>query len=646
MARKDTEGKAPFDKGPENEHERLERMLARMDRHLDEIETGEILHGFSSEELEQKGYLGKERITPARSEYARQQRTGGLVFEKGVEYEIMETYAAPGDIPIEEIEYLGCVQTGQRVATMPLQKKDEHRGESALSSLFPASYLDTCNCTISREEGTIVFTAAIQGRAVVLDGYLYLISADRDGYVEVTLAQDRMQAWLSVFPAKGNASPLDSHAVTAALTQKNVAKGIDTDAVNATVHDAQQTGKARKEVVIARGEPPRDGTDASYQINFTKEPAGEHIKILPDGRIDYRGQADIPIVRDGDLLATVAPPQQGKDGFDVTGAVLPAYVGEKDVLHCGENVRVEEKDDYRYFYATCTGQAVLNSGVINVYQQYTVEGNVDYASGNIDFTGNVLVKGSVLRGFEVKASGDVTVLKNIDGGHVNAGRDLIVAGGIVATLDTQVTCDRNCEVNYLQNARIEAQGDVYVKNAAIQSEIYCTGTIYCTEHKGALVGGTFHALRGIEARHIGSSQGAKTRCIVGNDYLIRKKIKELEDIITFMRKSVKKLDDILVPVIKALKKGVPLGDDKKRKIRQVQAKRQRMLTHIKTLKWKISELEKIEPKHLRCEIRVRDTVYPDVVLKIRDRTKRITSEHTKEKFYYNPKTDGLQNASL
>lgn len=222
----------------------------------------------------------------------------------------------------------------------------------------------------------------------------------------------------------------------------------------------------------------------------------------------------------------------------------------------------------------------------------------------------------------------------------------VAQGRRVATQDTEITCERNCEVNYLQNAQLEAQGDVYIKNAAIQSEVYCTGHIYATEHKGALMGGTFHALRGIEAKSIGSPQGAKTRCVVGNDYLLQKKAKELNDIIEFNRKNIKKIDDILIPLIKALKKGASLSEDKKKKVRAVQMKRQQMRARIKMLKWKVGELKKREPAHLQCMIKVRDIIYPDVTLRIRDRTRQVKSEYKKAQYYYDKKSDSIQHASL
>lgn len=50
--------------------------------------------------------------------------------------------------------------------------------------------------------------------------------------------------------------------------------------------------------------------------------------------------------------------------------------------------------------------------------------NVDNSTGDIDYEGDVVVKGNVLAGFTVKATGDITVSGIVEGATVIAGEIL------------------------------------------------------------------------------------------------------------------------------------------------------------------------------------------------------------------------------
>ena len=56
---------------------------------------------------------------------------------------------------------------------------------------------------------------------------------------------------------------------------------------------------------------------------------------------------------------------------------------------------------------------------LNVFPVYEVNGDVDYNIGNIDFVGTVVIRGNILTGFRVKASGDIRVTGGIEGAEVS-----------------------------------------------------------------------------------------------------------------------------------------------------------------------------------------------------------------------------------
>ena len=73
---------------------------------------------------------------------------------------------------------------------------------------------------------------------------------------------------------------------------------------------------------------------------------------------------------------------------------------------------------------------MLNGTIIEVVNTYVVNGDVDYSTGNIQFNGNVVINGTVPDGFEVKAEGDIVVMKIAESARLEAGRDIIIKGGV------------------------------------------------------------------------------------------------------------------------------------------------------------------------------------------------------------------------
>ena len=161
------------------------------------------------------------------------------------------------------------------------------------------------------------------------------------------------------------------------------------------------------EIVIAKGMEPQHGTDAWIEYFFNTE-----INAKPayneDGTVDFHQLSNIiSHIEKGDLLARLHPEDRGKSGKDVTGKeTLPRTVKGKR-LQVGKNIRLSE--DGMEAFSEVTGHARVYNEQIFVSDVYEVPADVDNSTGNIDYKGNVYIKGSVREGFTVFAEGDVVV---------------------------------------------------------------------------------------------------------------------------------------------------------------------------------------------------------------------------------------------
>jgi uncharacterized protein (DUF342 family) len=614
-------------------------LLEKLESELADIEIDEMAKGLTAEELEEKGYIGNKNIEIKRSPKTPIHDEKNYTFAGGIEYYTSELFKSVKEIPFESIEYLKDVTPQLIIA----EKKYVHRGGQ--SGLFQPqhchseSYLKTSNVGVSLINGNLTYSALIKGKVVLANGLIYVLPGDIDSKFKLWIAPDKMSVEVELCPSKGGGKKLAIDEIKSGLRAERVAYGIKDDAITKNIAKAETTGIAQKGVIIAEGLAPIDGGDSEIKLLFNPEPVFEDFKILPDGRVDYRKQMTVEIVKQGALLATVSDAKKGIEGKDVFGNSVKAKEGDSKVLYAGTNV--EKSKDGLQFLAGRDGQPVLNKNILNVFPLFNIPGDVNFNSGNVQFDGNVTIQGSVLPGFEVKASGDIFVMNSVDSGNLDAGRDIKVFGGIFGGAETLVKCGRNLVVSHLQNALVEAQGDVIVRDSAVHCKIFSTGSVVLREGKGTLVGGTVHALRSVDAKVIGSPMGTKTEITVGHDFFAKKMRDEFLKVRDFCKVNIEKIEKYLKPLVVLIKDGNKLPKDQMFKVTEILKKHNDLKSQYYIIEAKIKEIEKASQTVKNPVIKVNQVIYPDVKITINDHTALIAEKESRVSFSVNAEKNAL-----
>jgi uncharacterized protein (DUF342 family) len=612
------EGQSPEEIRPPS-NEEVEKLLKQIDDQLSTIETEEILKSYTPEELEERGLIGDKATgigDPLELEAAR----CGYEFASGVDWCAKEGCKI-FDISIDDIKQHAEIEPGKLIAVANSCGAEKQTSGNK-EPYFDDSYRASSNVSIeTRPEGT-AFSSTVKGRVILLDKKVYVIASDRDASVSVRISTDHMSAFMDFYPPQGNGKKVTVDKVVSDLKKEGIISGLKRDNVANAVETLKTTGSPLINVPVAEGRKPRDGADARTDILFPKETTYEDFKVLPDGRIDYRKKANIQTVHKGDVLARIGEPQKGEDGLDVFGTILPCKTGSAETLCAGEGVGAS--DDGKMFSAERDGMPTLNGNILNVFQQYVVKEDIGYNTGNIEFDGNVLVEGCVRPGFEIKATGDIVVLRDVEAAIIIAGRDVKVCGGLIGGATGIVNCGRDLFVHHLQNANAEVQGDVHIACSSINSIISCNGRLFAKTDKGAIVGGTVNALGGVEAKILGSKSGAKTRIVIGSDFLVQKTIEELDKVLFFYQMSLTKFENTLKPLINSLHQGLRLNKDQRQRFIPIIAKRRKLKKQLAAVKQKHVALENKIHVNGCPTVRVHDVLYPDVVITIKNRTKCFT----------------------
>ncbi len=603
----------PPDKGNGDigrELEQLDNLLRRGLDEISDIEIDEITKGMSDEEMESYATSGIER-----SEYSQTKKIAGIVFEEQIQFIVENDLADTDDIPVESIASLRTVPPETKIAEYNIDETSPEETDDILH-LYDQEYQNRSGVTVRTDGSRFLFYASRPGKVVLFKKRLFLMAADKDASCKVRISEDAMEVLIDCTPAIGDGCKLKFSTVFDLLEKHNVIRGIDKVAIEEAVEAVTTKGLTVRDTVAARGKPPINGKKSEIAIHFPTEIPDVGFTILPDGRIDYKKQAPIKMVSSGDLLASVSEPEPGTDGYTTKGKILPAEQGAADDILEGDNVRRGETGDQ--FYAECSGIVSFHDKILSVYPHYQVEGDVDMHSGNISFNGSVTILGSVKSGFEVKANGDIFIAGSTEAATIDAGRDIRINGAAVGGNNTILRSGRNFFAGHVQNAQIEAQGDITIVRSVMHSFIYSTGKIQLHDKNGSIVGGVVNGMRGIEAMSIGSPIGTHTEIVVGSDYLVKRRKSELQEVIRFHEANLAKIDTVLRPLMSIVKKGIPLGTDKKRRLGSIIDKRFTIIKQLRVVKRHHAELSDVDPSSINTKVTIRNTLFQDVTIKIGD----------------------------
>lgn len=274
-------------------------------------------------------------------------------------------------------------------------------------------------------------------------------------------------------------------------------------------------------VVVARGTEAVAGEDGRIEEEVDATPRVG--TIAEDGSIDFKAINLVAQVRTGQRLAVVHPPTAGTPGQTLTGRSLPAADGVPATLEAGEGVAEEEAGQMRLFTAEIDGRARRENGVLQVRPELEV-GDVCYETGNIDFDGDVIIKGTVQGGFEVRATGDVQAGILDNGARVQAGRDVVVRYGILGER-THVQASNRVTAQFIQEARVAAEevevgGYLYAARvSAARIRVHGRGD------RGGVVGGTLVVRDRGDLASAGCTMGTTTKILGGVDPVLSGKLK-------------------------------------------------------------------------------------------------------------------------
>ena len=331
-----------------------------------------------------------------------------------------------------------------------------------------------------------------------------------DSQISIKVSKDKIHAWMIVFPPFGGGSEITDDKIQKSLDANKVIYGINKPLISAV------TGKKQylRIFEIARGEEVIDGKDG-YVIDM--HPRSNETKIVENekGVVNFKELNNIRSVHKGDLICEVHYPIPGTDGKSVDGRIIAARKGTQPKIPKGKNT-VFADEEKTLLVSDKDGELLFKEGGFNVNELLTISGDVDVASGNIHFSGDVLVKGDVREGFSVTAEGNITIEGTCEGAELKAEGDIAIAHGMTGGGKGTIHAGGNIKCLFLENCKAFAEGDIEV-DQVVFSQLSSGGNITVSGKKGSVTGGKLIAGKAITADIIGApnNPALKTDIVLG-----------------------------------------------------------------------------------------------------------------------------------
>ncbi|HOA71892.1 MAG TPA: FapA family protein [Phycisphaerae bacterium] len=385
------------------------------------------------------------------------------------------------------------------------------------------------------------------------------------------------------------------------------------DDVMARIVEAEKAARAEalpaEPMLLAEGRDPVPGTGATFE--FLPELVSQPTSDSTDERADYY-RSQILTVEAGQAFGTLTPEVPAVPGVDVYGKPVQPPVPVRSV-HLGKNVQLG--DDGRRVIACVRGKVHLTRYQVSVLPVVEVDEDVDFSTGNVDATCDVLINGTVRDTFRVKSGGSITVRGAIEAAEVEAATDLQVNGGIASRGQGRIVVGGEVFTKFCNEADIRAKGDITINREALNSRLRTDRRLLIP--RGKLIGGRAYARCGAEIFELGNEANVKTIIAVGIDPLALVQAAEAAESIRKKMEAITKIRQTVQPLMAQLKRLSPAQRERATELLyQADAMEQEVREQEKQI---AAALEPVTPDGREVTLVVQKIAYPGVSIILGDR---------------------------
>ena len=421
--------------------------------------------------------------------------------------------------------------------------------------------------------------------------------------VEISVDPNYSTAFMEVTAPQNGGADVTERQIRDTLVEKNIYFGIFED----SVVDVVEKKRYGENICIARWEAPVDGEDGTVKYHFDKDSVIAPVED-EDGTVDYKNLGLVKNIFTGTTIATVTLPTDGTPGKDISGKSVKQHIGVPARVNIGHGTALTE--DGTELIAAVDGNLCFVNGAFCVNEELVIRGDVDVSSGNIDFIGNVIIKGNVMEGYTVTSKKNITINGTVTSATVKADGDIFIKLG---SINSTIECKGNVKLGYCENSNVNCDGSVEAATF-VGGEVYA-GKEILASGKGIMMGGKYTELENIEAAVFGSEGYAKTIITVGNNAVLSEEKDELVKKNAVLDDKFDQLGKILATLTEMAKVAKLPPEREQMKVEAMKSRFQ-IQGELKRNQLRIAEIERALELKQNLSISCRKEFYPGVLIRI------------------------------
>ena len=184
-------------------------------------------------------------------------------------------------------------------------------------------------------------------------------------------------------------------------------------------------------VLIAAGDEPIPSRDAELQLFFAEKV--ESVLQEYDGTVDFKNHLQIPQAQAGEVIARKIAAGKGSNGCNVYNQPVVPEPPLDIPIREGRHVKIKSNGE---IIALKSGRPKLSGERAKCFEittEFTIYGDVGIESGNIIFSGDVIVYGNVLEGMIIESTGNVYIFGNVYSCTITATGSIYISGNVTAS---------------------------------------------------------------------------------------------------------------------------------------------------------------------------------------------------------------------
>jgi len=448
--------------------------------------------------------------------------------------------------------------------------------------------------------------------------------------LSITVDDNKMAAYLTLEP-QTNKPSITVEEVEARIKEEGVRFGIDGEKIKNAVVNFTLIKKPMKNVCFAKGISPGLGNSDSVYFDYLDSNTIEEGVYDTEQAFFDEKDFDLPEnVEEGERILTITRKDDPFAGRNVYDEPLPPRKGEAINIKPLNGILVGSEG--LIYQSKIKGQVVFTHEGVSVLPVKEIRSNIDKKVGDIDYEGNVMVRGSIMDNAKVSAKGNIIVYGTVCEAVVKANGNVKINDNILGKKRATIIAGGDVVAKNATNAYIDAKRSINIGEQIKGCEIIAGKAVYI--RKNLASNNRIYAHRYLWARYIGSDISKNIDVTLGLNGDVARAVLERRRKLNQAKAKLIQTNDVLKQYIQsygALNK-VPdkFKDDVKNRVETLN----KLKEMIQTLEGQRQQLVQSCSTNGRSAELEAFAVYPGVTLSFYDQSLTVSEQETEQNFYY------------